>query len=102
MGRRIGRLPVSQLSGGKPTGRDHNPHAGCYWFAGGGSKGGTSYGETDEIGHKAAVNKVDIHDIHATILHLLGMDHKKLTYLHSGRRFRLTDVAGNVINDIVA
>lgn len=101
-GGEFGRLPVSQLSGGKPTGRDHNPHAGCYWFAGGGSKGGTSYGETDEIGHKAAVNKVEIHDIHATILHLLGMDHKKLTYLHSGRRFRLTDVAGNVINDIVA
>ena len=101
-GGEFGRLPVSQLSGGKPTGRDHNPHAGCYWFAGGGSKGGTSYGETDEIGHKAAVNKVEIHDIHATILHLLGMDHKKLTYLHSGRRFRLTEVAGNVINDIVA
>ena len=101
-GGEFGRLPVSQLSGGKPTGRDHNPHAGCYWFAGGGSKGGTSYGETDEIGHKAAVNKVEIHDIHETILYLLGMDHKKLTYLHSGRRFRLTDVAGNVINDIVA
>mgnify|MGYP003299959009 FL=1 len=101
-GGEFGRLPVSQLSGGKPTGRDHNPHAGCYWFAGGGAKGGTSYGETDEIGHKAAVNKVEIHDIHATILHLLGMDHKKLTYLHSGRRFRLTDVSGNVINDIVA
>ena len=101
-GGEFGRLPVSQLSGGKPTGRDHNPHAGCYWFAGGGSKGGTSYGETDEIGHKAAVDKVEIHDIHATILHLLGMEHKKLTYLHSGRRFRLTDVSGNVINDIVA
>ncbi|MAW10656.1 MAG: hypothetical protein CMO54_02275 [Verrucomicrobiales bacterium] len=101
-GGEFGRLPVSQLSGGKPTGRDHNPHAGCYWFAGGGSKGGTSYGETDEIGHKAAVDKVEIHDIHATILHLLGMEHKKLTYLHSGRRFRLTDVAGNVINDVVA
>lgn len=80
----------------------HNPHVGCYWFAGGESKGGTSYGETDEIGHKAAVNKPEIHVIHATILHLLGMDHKKLTYLHSGRRFRLIDVAGNVINDIVA
>ena len=101
-GGEFGRLPVSQLSGGKPTGRDHNPHAGCYWFAGGGAKGGTSYGETDEIGHKAAVDKVEIHDIHATILHLLGMEHKKLTYLHSGRRFRLTDVAGNVINDVVA
>ena len=101
-GGEFGRLPVSQLSGGKPTGRDHNPHAGCYWMAGGGTKGGTSYGETDEIGHKAAENTVEIHDIHATILHLLGMDHKKLTYLHSGRRFRLTDVAGRVLHDIIA
>ena len=101
-GGEFGRLPVSQLSGGKPTGRDHNPHAGCYWFAGGGARGGTSYGETDEVGHKAAVDTVEIHDIHATILHLLGMDHKRLTYLHSGRRFRLTDVAGNVIHDIVS
>lgn len=101
-GGEFGRLPVSQLSGGKPTGRDHNPHAGCYWFAGGGVKGGTSYGETDEIGHKAAVDTVEIHDIHATILHLLGMDHKRLTYKHSGRRFRLTDVAGRVLHDVVA
>ena len=101
-GGEFGRLPVSQLSGGKPTGRDHNPDAGCYWFAGGGTKGGTSYGETDEVGHKAAVNTVEIHDIHATILHLLGMDHKRLTYLHSGRRFRLTDVSGRVIHDVVA
>ena len=101
-GGEFGRLPVSQLSGGKPTGRDHNPHAGCYWFAGGGTRGGTSYGETDEVGHKAAVDTVEIHDIHATILHLLGMDHKRLTYLHSGRRFRLTDVSGRVIEDVVA
>jgi hypothetical protein len=101
-GGEFGRLPVSQLSGGKPTGRDHNPHAGCYWMAGGGVKGGTSYGETDEIGLKAVVDRVDIHDIHATMLHLLGMDHKKLTYLHSGRRFRLTDVAGRVLHDILA
>jgi hypothetical protein len=101
-GGEFGRLPVSQLSGGKPTGRDHNPHAGVYWLAGGGVKGGVSYGETDEIGLKAAVDKVEIHDIHATILHLLGLDHRKLTYLHSGRRFRLTDVAGNVIHQIVS
>ncbi|MDE0570178.1 MAG: DUF1501 domain-containing protein [Verrucomicrobiales bacterium] len=101
-GGEFGRLPVSQLSGGKPTGRDHNPHAGCYWFAGGGTRGGTSYGETDEVGHKAAVDTVEIHDIHATILHLLGMDHKRLTYLHSGRRFRLTDVSGRVLHDVVA
>ena len=101
-GGEFGRLPVSQLSGGKPTGRDHNPHAGCYWFAGGGTRGGTSYGETDEVGHKAAVDTVEIHDIQDTILHLLGMDHKRLTYLHSGRRFRLTDVSGRVIHDVVA
>jgi hypothetical protein len=71
-------------------------------MAGGGVKGGTSYGETDELGHKAVVDVVDIHDIHATMLHLLGMDHKELTYVHNGRRFRLTDVAGRVLNDIIA
>jgi hypothetical protein len=101
-GGEFGRLPVSQLTQGRPTGRDHNPHAGCFWMAGGGVKGGTSYGETDEIGHKAVVDVVDIHDIHATMLHLLGMDHKRLTYVHNGRRFRLTDVAGRVLNDIIA
>ncbi|MFP6612642.1 MAG: DUF1501 domain-containing protein, partial [Pirellulales bacterium] len=70
--------------------------------AGGGVKGGTSYGATDEIGHKAAEKRVNIHDLHATILHLLGMEHERLTYRYSGRDFRLTDVAGNVIKDIVA
>lgn len=99
-GGEFGRLPVAQKS--KKPGRDHNPHAGCYWFAGGGVKGGTSYGETDEIGHRAAIDTVEIHDLHATILHLLGLDHKKLTFKHSGRRFRLTDVAGRVLKDIVA
>ncbi|MAT47546.1 MAG: hypothetical protein CMO35_08970 [Verrucomicrobiaceae bacterium] len=99
-GGEFGRLPVAQKSN-KP-GRDHNPHAGCYWFAGAGVKGGTSYGETDEIGHRAAVDKVEIHDLHATILHLLGLDHKKLTFKHNGRRFRLTDVAGRVIEKIIA
>lgn len=99
-GGEFGRLPVAQKSN-KP-GRDHNPHAGCYWFAGAGVKGGTSYGETDEIGHRAAVDKVEIHDLHATILQLLGLDHKKLTFKHNGRRFRLTDVAGRVIEKIIA
>lgn len=99
-GGEFGRLPVAQKSN-KP-GRDHNPHAGCYWFAGAGVKGGTSYGETDEIGHRAAVDKVEIHDLHATILHLLGLDHKKLTFKHNGRRFRLTDVAGRVIEKIIS
>jgi hypothetical protein len=72
------------------------------WLAGGGVKGGVSYGETDPVGYKAAVNKVDTHDFHATILHLLGMDHEKLTYLHNGRRYRLTDVFGKVVKDVVA
>ncbi|MDQ1650787.1 MAG: hypothetical protein QOG60_2844 [Frankiaceae bacterium] len=101
-GGEFGRLPVSQLSNGQPTGRDHNPNAGCIWMAGGGVKGGTSYGETDELGYKAVVDVVDIHDIHATMLYLLGLDHKRLTYVHSGRRFRLTDVAGRVLDPIIA
>ncbi len=101
-GGEFGRLPVSQLFHGQPTGRDHNPHAGCFWMAGGGVKGGVSYGETDEIGHHAVVDRVEIHDLHATMLHLLGLDHEKLTYLHNGRRFRLTDVAGRVLHDILA
>lgn len=96
----FGRLPISQ-KGAKP-GRDHNPHAFTTWFAGGGVKGGTHYGETDELGHKAAVNKVSINDLHATILHLMGMDHEKLTYKFNGRDFRLTDVAGHVVKEIMA
>ncbi|HYG74985.1 MAG TPA: DUF1501 domain-containing protein, partial [Planctomycetota bacterium] len=96
----FGRLPISQ-KGAKP-GRDHNPHAFTTWFAGGGVKGGTHYGETDEIGHKAAVNKVSINDLHATILHLMGIDHERLTYRFNGRNFRLTDVAGHVVKEIIA
>jgi hypothetical protein len=99
-GGEFGRLPVAQKSG-KP-GRDHNPHAFTFWLAGGGAKGGVSYGATDEIGHKAAENRVNVHDLHATILHLLGMNHERLTYRYNGRDFRLTDVAGNVIHDIIA
>ena len=97
-GGEFGRLPMSQ--GG--DGRDHNPHGFLMWMAGGGVKGGVSYGETDEIGFKATADPVSIHDIHATVLHLLGLDHQKLTYLHNGRAFRLTDVAGNVIQKIIA
>ena len=99
-GGEFGRLPVAQ-KGSKP-GRDHNPHAFTTWFAGGGVKGGMSYGETDEIGHKAEFNKVTVNDLHATILHLLGMDHERLTYRYNGRDFRLTDVAGNVIKEILS
>ncbi|MEX2671045.1 MAG: DUF1501 domain-containing protein [Phycisphaeraceae bacterium] len=98
-GGEFGRLPLTQKAD-KP-GRDHNPHAFTVWMAGAGIKGGTSYGESDEIGHKAANNPVDIHDLHATILHLLGMDHERLTFLHNGRRFRLTDVSGNVVTPIL-
>jgi hypothetical protein len=71
-------------------------------MTGAGIKGGVSLGETDEIGHKAAVNRVSVHDLHATMLHLLGIDHKRLTYFHNGRSFRLTDVAGQVIQEILA
>jgi hypothetical protein len=96
----FGRLPISQ-KGPKP-GRDHNPHAFTTWLAGGGVKGGMHYGETDEVGHKAAVNRVSVNDLHATILELLGMDHTKLTYRYNGRDFRLTDVAGNIVRDVIA
>ncbi len=98
-GGEFGRLPVAQKS--KKPGRDHNPHALTYWMAGGGVKGGVSYGETDEIGHKAAVDKCHVNDLHATILYLLGMDHEKLTYRHNGRDFRLTDVGGEVMKEII-
>ena len=99
-GGEFGRLPLSQKS--KKPGRDHNPHCFTTWMAGGGVKGGVSYGESDEIGHHAEVDKVHVNDLHATILHLLGFDHEKLTYTYNGRRFRLTDVAGKVIHPIVA
>ena len=95
----FGRLPIAQLAD-KP-GRDHNPHCFSAWMAGGGIKGGVSYGESDEIGYKAAVNRVHLNDLHATILHLLGMDHQRLTYNYNGREFRLTDVAGEVIREIL-
>jgi hypothetical protein len=96
----FGRLPIAQ-TGDKP-GRDHNPHCFTAWLAGGGVKGGVTYGESDEVGFKAAVDKVHINDLHATILHLLGMDHERLTFKYNGRNFRLTDVAGRVIREIVA
>jgi uncharacterized protein DUF1501 len=79
---------------------DHNPHASTVWLAGGGIQGGVSYGESD--GYKAAVNRLDIHDLHTTILHLLGLDHQRLTYFHNGRRYRLTDVSGRVIREVLA
>src|SRR5215467_12982110 len=102
-GGEFGRLPVAQRpKNSKQMGRDHNPHAFTVWFAGGGVKGGVHHGETDAVGLKAAVDRVSINDLHATILHLLGLDHTKLTYRYNGRQFRLTDVAGNVVKSIVA
>jgi hypothetical protein len=97
-GGEFGRMPVSQ--GG--DGRDHNPHGFLTWMAGAGIKGGVSHGETDEIGFKAVTDRVSVHDLHATMLHLLGIDHERLTYFHNGRSYRLTDVAGNVLKSILA
>ena len=97
-GGEFGRMPVSQGSGG----RDHNPYGFMAWMAGAGIKGGTSHGELDEIGHRAVVDRVSVHDLHATMLHLLGVDHKQLTYFHNGRRYRLTDVAGDVLKKILS
>jgi hypothetical protein len=97
-GGEFGRTPFAQ---GK-DGRDHNPFGFTMWLAGGGVKGGITYGATDEYGYKAVENKVSIHDLHATMLHLLGIDHTKLTFRFSGRDMRLTDVYGEVIKDIVA
>ncbi|MGD1979998.1 MAG: DUF1501 domain-containing protein [Akkermansiaceae bacterium] len=99
-GGEFGRLPLTQKS--KKPGRDHNPHCFTTWMAGGGIKGGVSYGESDEIGHHAAIDKAHVNDIHATILYQLGFDHEKLTYTYNGRRFRLTDVGGKVIKPIIA
>ncbi len=96
-GGEFGRMPVSE----QEDGRDHNPNGFLIWMAGGGIKAGTSYGETDEIGFKAAVNPVSVHDLHATILHTLGLDHERLTVRHNGRDYRLTDVSGKVIREIL-
>ena len=95
----FGRLPVSEGIG-RP-GRDHNPKGFTAWMCGGGTKGGQVVGATDEFGFEAVDNPVHLHDLHATILHLMGLDHKLLTYFHAGRDQRLTDVHGNVINQIV-
>src|SRR5437660_4278264 len=97
-GGEFGRTPVAQ---GK-DGRDHNPHGYTMWLAGGGVKPGIQYGATDDYGYYAVDRKVHLHDLHATLLHLLGLHHEKLTYRYAGRDFRLTDVAGEVIKDILA
>jgi uncharacterized protein (DUF1501 family) len=99
-GGEFGRTPMVQ--GAEFDGRDHHPNAFTMWLAGGGIKGGLTYGQTDDFGFKVVENPVHVHDLHATILHLLGIDHTKLTYRYSGRDFRLTDVAGRVVTEILA
>lgn len=96
-GGEFGRTPYAEKNG---TGRDHNPAGFSIWLAGGGFKPGFTYGETDEWGHHAVVNKVHMHDLHATLLHALGLDHEALTYRYAGRDFRLTDVHGHVVSDL--
>jgi len=94
----FGRTPFSQGS----SGRDHNPYGFSIWLAGGGVKGGTIYGATDDLGYHAVDKITTVYDLWATVLHLMGLNHENLTYLSGGRNFRLTDVFGNVIKDIIA
>lgn len=103
----FGRTPMAQGSSGdgsskSKAGRDHHKEAFTVWMAGGGTKGGHVYGQTDELGYTAAENPVHVHDFNATILHLLGMDHERLTFRYQGRNFRLTDVHGHVLKDLIA
>jgi hypothetical protein len=98
-GSEFGRTPYAEKNG---TGRDHDPDGFTVWLAGGGVRPGFAFGATDEFGHRAVEDKVHMHDLHATILHLLGLDHEKLTYRYSGRDFRLTDVSGRVVDEILA
>jgi hypothetical protein len=106
-GGEFGRTPTVELptpgsNAGKINGRDHNHHGFTMWMAGGGVRGGYVHGATDEYGFQAAEKKVHVHDLHATILQLLGFDHEKLTFRHAGRDFRLTDVHGHVVNELIA
>ena len=87
---------------GKVNGRDHNHHGFSVWMAGGGVRAGTTFGATDEFGFRAVEKPVHVHDLHATMLHLLGFDHERLTFRHAGRDFRLTDVHGSVIQEVLA
>ena len=96
-GGEFGRTPYMEKDG-----RDHNPYGFTFWMAGGGVKPGFIYGATDDYGYHAVEDRMHVHDFHATVLHLMGLDHTKLTYSYSGREFRLTDVAGNVATKILA
>ena len=97
-GGEFGRTPTAQGS----DGRDHNPHGFTMWLAGGGTRAGTSHGATDDYGFFATRDRVHLHDFHATLLALLGLDHERLTYRYAGRDFRLTDVAGRVVPELFA
>ena len=97
-GGEFGRTPFSQNN----NGRDHNPFGFTVWLAGGGVQPGIRYGATDEYGYMASENKVHMHDLHATILHLMGLNHERLTFRHAGRDYRLTDVYGEVVKGILA
>jgi uncharacterized protein (DUF1501 family) len=106
-GGEFGRTPTVELptpgsNAGKINGRDHNHYGFTMWMAGGGARGGYVHGATDEFGFQAVEKKVHVHDLHATILALLGFDHEKLTFRSAGRDFRLTDVHGNVVNELIA
>ena len=94
-------LPQAGANAGKVNGRDHNHHGFTTWLAGGGVRGGYVHGATDEFGWHAVKDKVHVHDLHATVLHLLGLDHEKLTFRHGGRDYRLTDVHGRVVREIL-
>jgi uncharacterized protein (DUF1501 family) len=97
-GGEFGRTPTTEGT----NGRDHNPYGFTLWLAGGGVKGGVAHGATDEFGFQAVEDKVHVHDLHATILHLLGFDHERFTFRYAGRDFRLTDVSGRVVKEILA
>ncbi|MBX3436433.1 MAG: DUF1501 domain-containing protein, partial [Planctomycetaceae bacterium] len=101
-GGEFGRTPTTDTSEGGNGGRDHNHHGFTMWLAGGGVRGGMTYGETDDFGFKAVENPVPLPDLHATILHLMGIHHERLTYRYAGRDFRLTDVSGRVIDEVIA
>ncbi|HET6425468.1 MAG TPA: DUF1501 domain-containing protein, partial [Planctomycetaceae bacterium] len=100
-GGEFGRTPMAQSNKGD-AGRDHHMMGFSIWLAGGGIKGGVSYGNTDEFGYHAVENRMSIHDLHATMLHLMGVDHRRFTYRFQGRDYRLTDVAGEVISPLLA
>jgi uncharacterized protein (DUF1501 family) len=95
-------LPTPGANAGKQNGRDHNNHGFSMWLAGGGVRGGYVHGATDEFGFAAAEKKVHVHDLHATLLHLLGFDHERFTFRHAGRDYRLTDLHGNLVKELLA